>query len=211
MAAAWAGFLLSVISLVRQHRNNQKDFDLERTKLRNDVALFWQLTRQAYDSHRASRPALPTQLSELIRQVGPIPNPPGTRDDPTRWRQENAGRLSATAAGCLEFVSQLYPARRGVLNDVAGGGLVQDAGFHQVRGVLAHFWENWGRRVSRRHLRRHHQDADELLSLLSWLEIALHVSTPVRRWSISSARTGPGGRLLVVVGRRERALILQFA
>jgi hypothetical protein len=57
---------------------------------------------------------------------------------------------------------------------VAGGGLVQDAGFHQVRGVLAHFWENWGRRVSRRHLRRHHQDADELLSLLSWLEIALH-------------------------------------
>src|SRR3990172_1907802 len=37
------------------------------------------------------------------------------------------------------------------------------------------------------------------------------VSTPVRRWSISSARTGPGGRLLVVVARRERALILQFA
>ena len=46
-------------------------------------------------------------------------------------------------------------------------------------------------------------------------EIALlvpaYVSPPVRSWSISAVRTGPGCRLRVVVPWRERGLILQFA
>ncbi len=146
-------------------------FDIALSELAEDVATFWTLLCDAYGRYRGTKADLPNQLSELIRQVGPFPNP--FLADARNW-QRNTGSLSTLSSGMLAFVSAVYPKGQGVMENIAVNGLINDNRFHPARRRLAHFWQNRGDSVSLRHLRRHQQNQDELLSVLTWLEIALH-------------------------------------
>ena len=163
---------LACFSLYRQGRDRKLMFDIALSELIEDVAIFWELLCDAYGRYSETSVGLPSQLSEFIRQVGPLSNP--VIDDARNWRQRNAGSLSTLSSGMLAFVSAVYPKGRGVIKNIAVNGLIDDNRFHPARGRLAHFWQNYGDSVSLRHLKRHHQGADELLSVLTWLEIALH-------------------------------------
>ena len=167
VALTLAGF-----SLYRQNQDKKLMFDIALSELAEDIATFWTLLRDAYGQYCSARADLPNQLSEFIRQVGPLPTP--VLDDARNWRQRNAGALGTLSSGMLEFVSAVYPKGLGIRDNIPVNGLINDNRFHPARGRLAHFWQNRGESVSLRYLKHHHQNEDELLAVLTWLEIALH-------------------------------------
>ena len=169
---------LAIVALRRHSVARVLDFDRIYKTHRPHLATFWDTARQHFKQFRHSHDDLPEDLDAFIRQVGLPPRLPPKTTDIRNWRTENADRLSPMQTSMLVFVSDIYPERQGRTGPVETHSAINpDAAakvFHEARGELAWFWNNEAWHVSPKHLRENHPNGRDLLTIISWLEIALH-------------------------------------
>jgi len=184
-AATAAGFGLGIWRLVRHYYVERVlEFDRRYKQHRDYIGTFWRSARNQYAEFRKKDGDLPEELDQLIRHAGVPPNLPPVTTDIRNWRHANGSKLTSLQQKLLAFASSIYPERRGQRGDVWENSCITDRAtaeaFHKARGELAWFWDTEAWAVGRRHLRQHHPDGRDLLTLISWLEIALHEWTDTR-------------------------------
>ena len=172
--ASWTAF---AVSLRQRRKADRLAVAREYASIASARDSFWTSLRTAYASFRAERKDLPENLEILISGSGTPPNVPRPSGTHLRmWAIENERRLEPDQRALWEFCSTIYPPRNGKSGPVTDHSLVDKASavsFHQARGDLARFWNDWVPAIGLSHMAMRFHSARLQVMILSWLECAL--------------------------------------